>query len=283
MKISSDSTKHKALHPRLISVLEIVYSKRPLLEYEVTDVDSDLLGTRVIVWQNGQKIGSVNAVFNRWSDAKSMNEKWYAVESPNIRKERGRRNTKFSKDAKTAARTIIESFAVKPLAELGMTLAMEMRSHIVSMRDRVEHEYRNAISYFNLTLTNYFTDLYMGRNPTMPTKIAEQIVSKDVLRKRESLEIAENVYNHCKNNNGYAVKVMQDNTILFTALGSAETTSKFNSTYELDQYSQEKFTMLKVLDFNQFAANIGIKYETDDGVKKETIYFIVAGETVVHS
>jgi hypothetical protein len=49
----------------------------------------------------------------------------------------------------------------------------------------------------------------------------------------------------------------------------------------LDQYTQEKFTMLKLLDKNQFAADVGIKYESDDGVKKETIYFIVAGETKV--
>lgn len=283
MKIMSSSVKHNGLHPRLLEVLTIVYAKRPLIEYEVVEtIGVENQGSKVNVWQNGQKIGSVNAVFARWSEANRMNEKWYAVESPNIRKERGRRNTKFSKDAKTAARTILEKFTVKPLADLGTGLISQVADRLRTMQQLVEYEYQNSLRFSPLSLVNYFTDLHLGKNPPMPPKIAEQIVSREVLRKRDNLDVANNVMAHCKSENGYAIKVMKDETLLFVKMGDCMTASKCQSTYELDQYTQEKLAMLKLLDVNQFAADIGVKFESDDGTTKEIIYFIVAGETVVH-
>lgn len=284
MKFLPSDQKYAGLNPRLNEVLEIVYAKRPLLEYQVVAVSSlDNLATSVYVWQDGQKIGTINAAFNRYSEAHNMNEKWFAVESPNIKKERGRRHTKFSKDAKTAARTIIEMFTKKPLAELGKSLIADVKDSVMRLHDRIEHDYKSTLPLPSLTLTNYFIDTYLGKNPPLPKRIADEIVNKDMLRKRENLDIAVNVLTHCKNNNGYAIKVMQDETLLFTHVGNPDTTSKCKSTYDLDQYSQEKYTMLKLLDVNQFAADIGVKYEQDDGTKKEMIYFIVAGETKVIS
>ena len=96
------------------------------------------------------------------------------------------------------------------------------------------------------------------------------------------MEIADNVLTHMKNHNGYCIRMMQDETLLCTHIGNPATTSKHQSTYELDQYTQEKLVMLKVLEDNQFAADIGVKYKRDDGNIPYTVYFVVAGETVTH-
>jgi hypothetical protein len=269
------------LAPRLKEVLDLVYAKRPLLEYEVTGYSDNYYAETVNVWQDGQKVGKIYSRHQRYSPTNGTTEMWYALESDNIKKSRGDRDTKYCKNAKVAARTAIEAFTKKPLAVLGKKLITDVKYKVESMCDSVERIYQNSVSFSGLELVNYFTDMAMGNNPPMPKRTVDSIVSNEALRKRENYEIARNVFAHLKANNGYAIRVMQDETLLCTHVGNPDTTSKHQSTYELDQYSQEKFAMLKLIDPNQFAADIGIKYESDDGDKKETIYFIVAGETKV--
>ena len=267
------------LAPRLQEVLDLVYAKRPLLEYEVETYSDNHYAETVRVWQDGQKVGKIYSRFQRYSPTNGTTEMWYALESDNIKKSRGDRGTKYCKNAKVAARTAIEAFTKKPLAELGKRLISNVKYAVESMRDSIERAYQNSVNISALELANYFTDVAMGNNPPMPKRTVDSIVSNEALRKRENYEIARNVFAHLKANNGYAIRIMQDETLLCAHIGNPDTTSKHQSTYELDQYTQEKFTMLKLLDMNQFAADVGIKYESDDGAK--TIYFIVAGETKV--
>ena len=269
------------LAPRLKEVLDLVYAKRPLLEYEVTGYSDNYYAETVNVWQDGQKVGKIYSRHQRYSPTNGTTEMWYALESDNIKKSRGDRDTKYCKNAKVAARTAIEAFTKKPLAVLGKKLITDVKYKVESMCDSVERIYQNSVSFSGLELVNYFTDMAMGNNPPMPKRTVDSIVSNEALRKRENYDIACNVFAHLKANNGYAIRIMQDETLLCAHIGNPDTTSKHQSTYELDQYSQEKFAMLKLIDPNQFAADIGIKYESDDGAKKETIYFIVAGETKV--
>lgn len=271
----------ETLAPRLKEILDLVYAKRPLLEYEVTMYSDIHYAETVNVWQDGQKVGKIYSRYQRYSPTNGTTETWYALESDNIKKSRGDRDTKYCKNAKVAARTAIEAFTKKPLAVLGKKLITDVKYKVESMCDSVERIYQNSLSFSALELANYFTDVAMGNNPPMPKRTSDSIVSNEALRKRENYEIAQNLFAHLKANNGYAIKVMQDETLLCAHVGNPDTTSKHQSTYELDQYSQEKFAMLKLLDTNQFAADIGVKYDSDDGTKKETIYFIVAGETKV--
>jgi len=269
------------LAPRLQEVLDLVYAKRPLLEYEVTGYSDNNYAETVRVWQDGQEVGKIYSRHQRYSPTNGTTEIWYALDSHNIKKKRGDRNTKYCKDTKVAARTIIEQFAKKPLADLGKGIILNVKYVVESVHERIERDYRNSISFSALDIANYFTDMVMANNPPVPKRIIDSIVNNEALRKRENYQIACNVLAHLKANNGYAIKIMQDETLLCAHIGNPDTTSKHQSTYELDQYTQEKFTMLKLLETNQFAADIGIKYGSDDGVDKETIYFIVAGETKV--
>ena len=269
------------LAPRLQEVLYLVYARRPLLEYEVTGYSDNNYAETVRVWQDGQEVGKIYSRHQRYSPTNGTTEIWYALDSHNIKKKRGDRNTKYCKDTKVAARIIIEQFAKKPLADLGKGIILNVKYVVESVHERIERDYRNSINFSALDIANYFTDMVMANNPPVPKRIIDSIVDNEALRKRENYQIACNVLAHLKANNGYAIKIMQDETLLCAHIGNPDTTSKHQSTYELDQYTQEKFTMLKLLETNQFAADIGIKYGSDDGVDKETIYFIVAGETKV--
>lgn len=273
--------KSNKLHHRLQTVLYLVYAKRPLLEYEVISANHEQEATEVSVWQDGQNLGRIDASYRKHSPSDGNVYEWFAVTSDNVKKSRGRRNTKFSKDAKTAARNAIDLLSKKPLSDLGGRLIANMRSVVEQLRNTINGDYKNAISYNNSTLTNYFLDKHLGKNPPIPKSIEDQIINKELVRKKENLDVAENVLMHCKNNNGYALQVMKDETLLFVHMANPASASKLKSTYELDQYSQEKYTMLKVLEPNQFAADIGVKYDYDVGDTEEMWYFIVAGETKV--
>jgi len=276
--------KAKRLHHRLHAVLSIVYAKRPLLEYEVIRSNSEQEATEVAVWQDGQNLGRIDATYRRHSPSDGNVYEWFAITSDNIKKSRGRahKNTKFSKDAKTAARNAIDLLSKKPLVDLGIQLITNVRNVAERLKDKINCDYKDTISFgTTATLTNYFLDKYLGKNPPIPKSIEDQIINKELIRKKENLDVAENVMMHCKNNNGYALRVMKDETLLFAHMADPATTSKLKSTYELDQYSQEKYTMLKILEPNQFAADIGFKCEYSVGDTKEMWYFIVAGKTKV--
>ena len=280
MKIIKPATK--VIYCRLQEVLDIVHAKRPLLEYhhERDNIANEV--TCVTVWQDGQQVGKIDANFRRYSPSKGTNEMWFAITSDNIRKERGSsRNTKFAKDAKTAAKIAIETFTKKELSKLGVDLISDVKSFVESAHGNVAYAYNNAVNLPRPILIKYFSEIHKGYNPPAPKAIVDQFVNQEVTRKIENMDIADNVLRHAKANNGYALRLMKDETILCAPLNNAEATIKYASTYDMPVYLQEKFTMLKLLENGQFAADIGIKYDRDNGSSKDTRYFIVGGETKV--
>jgi hypothetical protein len=280
MKITKPAGQE--LQNRLEEVLSIVHAKRPLLEYESERTNTLNEITSVNVWQDGQHVGKIDSNFRRYSQAKGANEVWFAVTSPNIKKERGaNRNMKFAKDAKIAARIVIETFTKKSLAELGVSLIVDVKSRVESLHQNVLYSFNNCVNISKPQLIRYFADLHSGKSATPPQAILAQYDNPEVWRKIENMDIADNVLTHLKSNNGYAIRIMKDETIMFAPLSNHDATAKYASTYELPIEVQEKFTMLKLLDAGQFASDIGIKYEKDDGDKKDLYYFIVAGETKV--
>lgn len=280
MKITYARDTNK-LSARLKEVLDLVHAKRPLLEYEVIEGIKDE-ATKVVVYQDGQRIGKLNADRRRYSPSKGANEIWFAIEAHTIKKERGDSNTRFCKDVKTAARIAIESFAKKSLTSLGEELIIETVSGVSNVSDKVHYVFSNAINYSITAVSTYFLDVMAGKNPPIPQKIQDQIISKDLARLKDNYDICANVYKHSKNKNGYAMCVMQDESLLIANLADPSATSKHASTYELDESIQEKFTMLKLLDENQCAADIGVKFKAIHNQQNVMIYFIVAGKTVTH-
>jgi hypothetical protein len=269
------------LSKRLTEVLQLIHAKRPLLEYEANGSNRDGELCAVTVWQDGQRIGSIDSDFRKYSPSKGTNETWFAVSCRNIQKKRGSRETKFNKDAKGAAHAVIELFTKKSMPELGVSLITNVKSGVESLHTKVRHRFEECVNMQRSVLIRYFAGLHGGKNPPPPAVIMSQYDNPEVLRKIDNMDIADNILNHIKNKNGYALQIMRDDTILCCSLTNPEDTVKYASTYNMSTALQEKFTILKVLEANQFASDIGVKYERDDGDKKELFYFVVGGETKV--
>lgn len=282
MKFIASKEKYTGLSKPLALVLEEVYNKRPLLEFEVTSTiptdDATRVARSVNVWQHGQRLGSIDAHHRKYSPKNSTSETVYAVESPLIDKQRGRRNTKFCKSAPTAAKVVIDVFAKQPLRALGADLANQLERKTEYLKSNATMIFVDNIRKSSIIdMATYFVESYLGNNPILPASISKN-VNDDTLKKYDNYKIASSVCKHMENKNAFGISYMKDGTLLVVDLANHETTSKVATTYEMPQFMQEKFTMLKLLDRNQFAQDIGVRIETSDG---EDAYLIVKGETVV--
>jgi hypothetical protein len=268
------------LRQDLAELINFVYAKRPLLEYQADDVDPTTnLITSVTVWQDGQSLGHVDVSFNRYNATRGCNEKWIKVTCRNIKKVRGQyRNAKFTKNVKGAAALVVELFTKRSLNEIGVKIALTVRDAIEELHREVEYRYKNVIGVNKDILIPYFMEVLEGNNPPIPSNIASQLTTEDSKKRIADMHIAKNVYGYFEAKDGYVAQIMQDESILCCDIASGQTV-KYASTFEMNTAMQEKFTILKLLEANQFAADIGIKVKIEDRIKTQFMYFVVGGDT----
>jgi hypothetical protein len=139
----------------------------------------------------------------------------------------------------------------------------------------------DSTRFSNFEVTSYFLEMDAGNNPETPRTV-KAFLNDATRKKYEDYKIGTNVTKHAESKNGYAIAYMKDESLLVADLKNYQATQKYASTYEMPQFMQEKFTMLKLLEARQFAENIGIKVCIDADDLGEVQYFIVAGETVVN-
>lgn len=286
MKIKQTNAKYDAVHERLTNVLDIVRVKRPLLEYEaersIMGHDGKRLLVCVSVWQHGQQLGSIEAYKQRYSHTKNENIIWFGVSSPLIQKQRGREDTKYCKNAESAAKIVIDVFAKRPLAVLGEKIGDQMCSLIEGLANRCSSMFGDYFRNNTLAYAKYFMETHLGNTPPIPPAV-KQCINDQTMKAYDNYKIAKNVKTHLSNKNGHTISYMQDGSFLVVDMADYSKTHKYSSTYEMPQFMQEKFAMLKLLEPNQFAENIGVKVLRTNSSDEETLwYFIVNGETVVN-
>lgn len=280
MKFMPSKEKHTGLSQRLKEVLDIVHTKRPLIEYEVINTNLHGEATKVKCWQHGQFLGSIDAEFKRYSNASGMNVTWFCVFSPHIVKERGDAHRRYIKNAKTAAKVAIDSLIKTPLEQLGVELAKLGQHAAEGAMSRIHSDFRYGMKFNEVAAMDYFVALHNGETVEPPKVIMENITDKAV-KARENFLIAKNVINHIHANNCYYAKQMKDETWLLADPACFRATSKVQTTYDLPDAVQEKLTMLKLLEHHQFAKDIGIKLKPNMDEELE-VYVVVKGETVTY-
>jgi len=282
MKFMSSSVKYTDVHVDLAVIINLIQKKRPLIEYEVVKVHPFTdHATKVKCWQHGQCLGAIDVNFNRFSKTEDRNIRWLAVFSRNIEKERGQRGVKFTKKPESAAKIAIEVFVKESLANLAEQAHDTIRGTIGGLLHRAHSNYRFALTIPEHHAVEYFVQLKLGETPEPPKMIMDKI-DDVVLAKRDVYHIGHNVGKHVDKNNGYGIAPMVDETFLFFDMADTKTASKCSSPDEFPISVQEKFAILKVLEPNQFAKDIGIKFYKDSDDPKTLMYFIVKGETVTY-
>lgn len=279
MKFMDSKHKHTSVCPTLTKIIELIAAKRPLLEYEVVEIDNEKRAHAVKVYQHGQCLGYLNTWFHRYSNKHSRTEIWIALKSWTIQRDRGEPNTKYTKDPKVAASIVIDKFTKKSFALIAHEVVRETTQIITGIHDRVHGAFRYSMEIPQTFTMAYFIKIKQGEQPKVPQNILDKI-SDEVVRKYENYKIAGNVLQHMKSKNGTFVTTMKDGALLCIPLSDPDRAERYENTYALPDFMQEKLTMLKLLDHAQFAADIGIKIQHDS--ENLPTFFVVSGDTVVH-
>jgi hypothetical protein len=76
-------------------------------------------------------------------------------------------------------------------------------------------------------------------------------------------------------NYGICIRIEKDGTLTVVDMNDMNVRMETTSTYDLPANYQEKFAILKIMDYKQPIEHVGVKFE-----ESPDLYFLVGGETI---
>jgi hypothetical protein len=269
-----------------IDFLTKLYLKVPALSFEAVEHHYPAAGHAEAhefeVFHGIDSVGRVNFRYRRNKDGATV---WAtSVRSPHIRKDRAPRNEFVSTNNATALRKAIEVFELGPNEQL-------VRNYVIHDADQKLHSIFNNAAYkarrpFSgmvdsdaIEMAQYFIDKIELPDANIPLpKFAASIntdANKEVLNNYHVLKgLADSIVKKT----GYAVRIERDESVRAFPLDTSKETIHAKSTYELPEWMQSKFAMLKMLDGIQGVAQVGIRLTRKDDRDVAPLFFIVDGE-----
>lgn len=258
--------------------IDEVAKTNPLLEFRAdkncvaSDWDrSDEDGTnvynerlyRVKVFQDGEELGSLQAT-TRYVSGKGR-EYVYGIESFRISKERGNRNTTYSKDLKVALRTAKKALVSRASSELQYHINYNVAQGLNNLLGQRRNQARYDIDMHN-EMMNYVALAYVARSEgkdtvELPAKLqsVRNIEEHHTRCERLAHITALNDMLGCKE--GYGLQIQPDGQIVCLAYGDEPTVKKYASLEDLPSSVGEKLSVFKVLDVGEAYMQFGAKLE----------------------
>ena len=87
--------------------------------------------------------------------------------------------------------------------------------------------------------------------------------------------IAKAVQHSFGSNYGVCIRTEKDGTITVIDMGDMNVRMETTSTYDLPTNYQEKFAILKIMEYKQPIEHVGVKFE-----ESPDLYFLIGGETI---
>jgi hypothetical protein len=112
-----------------------------------------------------------------------------------------------------------------------------------------------------------------GATPMSPELI--EAIKVDGQAKYDNLRIAKAVQHSFASNYGVCIRTEKDGTITVVDMNDMNVRMETTSTYDLPTNYQEKFAILKIMDYKQPIEHVGVKFE-----ESPDLYFLVGGETI---
>jgi hypothetical protein len=119
------------------------------------------------------------------------------------------------------------------------------------------------------TILSYLT----GASP-MSAELTEAMKT-DGQAKYDNYRIAKAVQHSFTSNYGVCIRTEKDGTITVVDMNDLNVRMETTSTYDLPANYQEKFAILKIMEYKQPIEHVGVKFE-----ESPDLYFLVGGETI---
>lgn len=272
MKIDYANTdKQTKIAPSLETLMRELHHRMPRISYSVKNV-SQLEVQGVWVYHDYERVGMINIDHHA---VEGVTFDSYHITSDRIQTKRrakgsGSKNIKQTKHFKNAVKIAMDVFkrtepnviAAKIVEEIGGDIQSMMNTAGAQARGFLTNQYEAVLSYLT------------GASPTMSPELIEAI-KVDGQAKYDNVRIAKAVKHAFVSNYGVCIRTEKDGTITMVDMNDMNVRIETTSTYDLPTNFQEKFAILKIMEYKQPIEHVGVKFE-----ESPDLYFLVGGETI---
>lgn len=269
--------------PELDVLLDQMFAAMPNLEYvscgsRPTGLDTKRKVCQVEVYDGEQKLGTVG--YMRVYTSKGNVPMYEFYSRSRIQKSRGDKHKKRTKNLK-AALTLAKQVFVKSSVQAFTTKIYEaIRSRYGSLIWQVENNYNSMCSSHSGLAFAYVVEMIDGSNAAMDPQLLQLIQSDRFKEARNNYRIAKTVKQSLEKCTGVIVYVDRKNKLTMADLEKVSL-HKIESTYDLPKNYQEKYTMLKIMEFNQPIEGVGVKLSIEVEDQKYECYYLKPGDTII--
>lgn len=255
----------------LESLMRELHHRMPRVSYKVARATAEQV-YEVHVYHDYERVGGIR--YELAEDNKGVKHDLFSISSHNIRLERrakgmGNKNTKQTKLFKNAVKIGIEVFKRTNAKVIADKIAEDTIDQINDMLNQAGSHSRSFVSTNHVDLLAYATGA-----SAMSDKLAEAIKT-DGQNRYDNYRIAKAIQQAFVNQYGICIRTEEDGTITVVDMKNITLHMETKSTYDLPTNYQEKFAILKIMEYKQPVEHVGVKF-----ANAPDLYFLVGGETI---
>jgi hypothetical protein len=267
---ASSVGSHVTIAPSLENLMRELHHRMPRISYVVKNV-SQLEVHGVAVYHDYEQVGTISIEHHHEEGVKFDS---YSIRSDRIQTKRrakrtGSKNIKQTKHFKNAIKICMDSFKRTEPNVIASKIVEDLRGLINSMVNNSASQSRGFLNTHHADVLAYMT----GASP-MSVALTEAM-KIDGQSKYDNYRIAKAVQHSFASNYGVCIRTEKDGTITVVDMNDMNVRMETTSTYDLPANYQEKFAILKIMEYNQPIEHVGVKFEDDPD-----LYFLVGGETI---
>lgn len=278
--------QHLPVCPQLENLAGQLFAVMPSIEFHANharfigqfDPEKDEFIDSLTVYDGEQKLGTLQWVRKY---TQSGYENVYKIISRNIVKSRGDRNAKTTSNIKSALRIARDSFVKRTEIDMLNKVHKEFKNVYDNLVWHTKSEYTQQLKSIDNFASQYLLSVIDGSPLEIDPKVLQLVNSESFKQSRDNCRIAQSVQQMLEKRVGSIVYVDRENRLTWADLDNLKL-SKIESTYDLPKSYQEKYAMLKILEYRQPVENVGVKLnlEVVDEIEREYFY-LSPGDTVV--
>ena len=272
MKIDYANTdKQTKLAPSLENLMRELHHRMPRISYVVRTV-SQLEVQGVWVYHDYEKVGVINIDRHEFEGVKFDS---YHITSERIKTKRrasgsNSKNIKQTKHFKNAVKIAMDVFKRTEPNVIAAKIADDVNDYINSMVNNAGSSARGFVGNHHADVLAYMT----GATPTMSPELVEAM-KVDGQARYDNFRIAKAVQHAFVSKYGICIRTEKDGTITVVDMNDMNVRMETTSTYDLPTNFQEKFAILKIMEYKQPIEHVGVKFPDDPD-----LYFLIGGETI---
>jgi hypothetical protein len=272
MKIDYANTdKQTKIAPSLENLMRELHHRMPRISYSVKNV-SQLEVQGVWVYHDYERVGMISIDCHHVEGVKFDS---YHIQSERIQTKRrasgsNSKNIKQTKHFKNAVKIAMDVFKRTEPNVIAAKIVSEIGSDIQSMLNNAGTQARGFVGNHHADVLAYMT----GATPTMSPELTEAM-KVDGQARYDNFRIAKAVQHSFVSNYGVCIRTEKDGTITVVDMNDMNVRMETTSTYDLPTNYQEKFAILKIMEYKQPIEHVGVKFE-----ESPDLYFLVGGETI---